>query len=64
MEEQILSRICRNLVSYFWKDVQDLERVQTRFTRMDPEIEAISETERLDTFGLFSEVEGRPIRSI
>ena len=52
----------------FWsphcqKDVEVLERVQKRFTRMLPGMEGISYEERLEKLGLFS-LERRKLRGV
>ena len=39
---------------HYQKDVEALERVQKRFTRMMPGMEGISYEERLEKLGLFS----------
>ena len=63
---QVMLQLYRTLVRphleycvQFWlphyqKDVDALERVQKRFTRMLPGMEGISHEERLDKLGLFS----------
>jgi len=46
---------------HYQKDVEALERVQGRFTRMLPGLEGFRYEERLDKFGLFS-IERRGLR--
>ena len=46
---------------YYRKDVETLERVQRRFTRMLPGMEGLSYEERLEKLGLFS-LERRRLR--
>ena len=46
---------------HYQKDVEALERVQKRFTRMLPGMEGISYEERLEKLGLFS-LERRRLR--
>ena len=77
---EVMLQLYRNLVRphleysvQFWsphyqKDVEALERVQKRLTRMLPDMEGINYEERLEKLGLFSlgttEVEERPDRSL
>ena len=53
---------------HYQKDVEALERVQKRFTRMLPGVEGISYEERLEKLGLFSlerqRLRGDPDRSL